>query len=336
MRFCKGNLLMLRVLIAGLSLMPAGRMTAQTFTFGPEVQSTNTANITYNSGTGAFQYTDTNNFSADFAGLPLVGTVATLITPTNEWTASLTANLAARSMPGSASEEVYVEMGLYVIINNDDFDSVSITLDQENNTGTGGNFNFYGTTVSFEALTNDENLATTPLGSSSNEGGTSYQILSGGNNPVTTTEPVNAAAGVLTFSNNAATETLTGYYNGSPVGSISLGSWGPNPSLFVAVVGLSEYGVNVPTNTDTASNFFAGPILAMTPTFLSGPQVNGGNTNFTFLLTGPGGSNYVLQASTNLVNWSPVSTSAIPAGGSIQLSNVISGYNRRFYRAYLY
>jgi hypothetical protein len=60
-----------------------------------------------------------------------------------------------------------------------------------------------------------------------------------------------------------------------------------------------------------------------------------GKTIFTFLLSGPAGSNYVLQVSTNLLNWSSVSTSTIPVGGAISLSNVISGYNRRFYQVYL-
>jgi hypothetical protein len=69
------------------------------------------------------------------------------------------------------------------------------------------------------------------------------------------------------------------------------------------------------------------------PVILSAPQLTVGNTDFTFLLSGPAGSNYVLQASTNLLNWSPVSTSTIPVSGSITLSNAISGYNCRFYRA---
>jgi hypothetical protein len=43
--------------------------------------------------------------------------------------------------------------------------------------------------------------------------------------------------------------------------------------------------------------------------------------------------NYVLQVSTNLLNWNPVSTSTIPASGTITVSNAISGYNRGFYRA---
>jgi hypothetical protein len=63
--------------------------------------------------------------------------------------------------------------------------------------------------------------------------------------------------------------------------------------------------------------------------------VTAGNTNFTFLLSGPVGSNYVLQVSTDLSNWSSVSTSTMPASGSMTLSNAISGYNWQFYRAYL-
>ncbi len=74
--------------------------------------------------------------------------------------------------------------------------------------------------------------------------------------------------------------------------------------------------------------------LTVTLPPLSALQITG-KTNFTFLLSGPAGSNYVLQASTNLLNWSPVSTSTIPVSGSMTLTNAVGGYNRRFYRAYL-
>jgi hypothetical protein len=76
-------------------------------------------------------------------------------------------------------------------------------------------------------------------------------------------------------------------------------------------------------------------VTLLPPVILSAPQITVGKTNFTFLLSGPAGSNYVLQDSTNLLNWSPVSTSTIPVSGSITVSNAISGYNRRFYRVYL-
>jgi hypothetical protein len=47
------------------------------------------------------------------------------------------------------------------------------------------------------------------------------------------------------------------------------------------------------------------------------------------------GSNYVLQVSTNLLNWSSVSTSSIPVSGTITFTNPVSGYSNSFYRAYL-
>jgi hypothetical protein len=71
------------------------------------------------------------------------------------------------------------------------------------------------------------------------------------------------------------------------------------------------------------------------PVILSEPEIAFGKTNFTFLLSGPAGSNYVLQVSTNLLNWSSVSTSTIPVRGIINLRNAIGGYDRQFYRAYL-
>jgi hypothetical protein len=75
--------------------------------------------------------------------------------------------------------------------------------------------------------------------------------------------------------------------------------------------------------------------LTVTLPPLTAPQLTVDQTHFTFLLSGPPGSNYVLQVSTNLLNWSPVSTSTIPVSGSITLSNAISGYNRCFFRSYL-
>ena len=55
-------------------------------------------------------------------------------------------------------------------------------------------------------------------------------------------------------------------------------------------------------------------------------------TNFDFLLSGPAGSNYVLQVSTNLLSWTPVITSTIPVSGTINLTNALNGYKQSFYR----
>jgi hypothetical protein len=76
-------------------------------------------------------------------------------------------------------------------------------------------------------------------------------------------------------------------------------------------------------------------VTVTVPVILSAPQITVGKTNFTFLLSGPAGSNYVLQVSTNLLNWTPDSTSTIPVSGTVNLTNAISGYNNRFYRVHL-
>ena len=75
--------------------------------------------------------------------------------------------------------------------------------------------------------------------------------------------------------------------------------------------------------------------ITPSPVILSSPQITVGKTNFTFLLSGPAGSNYVLQVSTNLLNWDPISTSAIPVSGTINVTNAITNYNRRFYKVHL-
>jgi len=76
-------------------------------------------------------------------------------------------------------------------------------------------------------------------------------------------------------------------------------------------------------------------ITGLNPVVLSAPRINGGITNFTFQLSGPAGSNYVLQVSTNLLDWSSVSTSTIPGNGTVNLTNAISGSTRCFYRVLL-
>jgi hypothetical protein len=69
------------------------------------------------------------------------------------------------------------------------------------------------------------------------------------------------------------------------------------------------------------------------------PQLSGSKMAmgvFSFVLTGPVGSNYVIQVSTDLVYWTPFSTNTLPSGGSVSIvdSNAVSP--RKFYRAVPY
>jgi hypothetical protein len=92
------------------------------------------------------------------------------------------------------------------------------------------------------------------------------------------------------------------------------------------------FWVNVSAATNWVQNF---TVVGGGPPIISAPQLSGGKSNITFQLSGPAGSDYVLQVSTNLLNWSPVNTSTIPVSGSINLTNPITGTSRRFYRVYL-
>ena len=112
----------------------------------------------------------------------------------------------------------------------------------------------------------------------------------------------------------------------------------PGPTLVLNNVGFGNagaYDVVVSSPYGSVTSSVVNLIVTLPPVILSAPQITIGNTNFTFLLSGPAGSNYVLQDSTNLLNWSLDSTSTIPASGSTTLSKAISGYNRRFYRVQL-
>jgi len=314
------HFIILPTVIAGFVLILAAPAQAQ-YTFAPQVQSTNTASITYNSGTGMFQYTDTNNLSVDSAGLALAGNAANFITASNGWTASLTVNLSARSIPGNGP---YVAMGLYLFINTNLNNFIQLSLGQYNYTGMGGG-NSYGVEVYIKAVTNLESLLTTPLGNSITNGGASLQVLSGGTSSLATNESINAVSGVLTLTNDAVADTVTGYYNGAPVGRISLTNWGRNPILTLAVVGFSGYGINVPAGTDTASNFFVGLVAPQLTLIHSGSNV--------ILMWPTNGIGFSLRSSTNLVstNWVAVSPAPFVVNTNNVVTNAISG-TQQFYR----
>ena len=59
------------------------------------------------------------------------------------------------------------------------------------------------------------------------------------------------------------------------------------------------------------------------------------NRQFRFGLTGPVGSNAVIQAGTNLQTWIPLQTNPLIGGTLIFTDTRATNYSRRFYRAVL-
>lgn len=65
---------------------------------------------------------------------------------------------------------------------------------------------------------------------------------------------------------------------------------------------------------------------------LTGPRITNGAVSF--VLNGVPGITCVIEASSNLVSWRPISTNTIPLPGSMHLTNsLLSGPARQFYRA---
>jgi uncharacterized repeat protein (TIGR03803 family) len=112
------------------------------------------------------------------------------------------------------------------------------------------------------------------------------------------------------------------------------GNDGAAPAAGLILSGNTLYGTAYyggSSDDGTVFSLMVNAVVSLPPVVLSAPKITIGKSNFTFLLSGPAGSNYVLQASTNLFNWSPVSTSTIPVSGTITVSNTMNGFNR-FYR----
>jgi hypothetical protein len=308
------TLFFLPTLIAGFGLAPVGLVVAQPYTFGSEVKTTSTGSLTYNPGTGAFQFTNGVG-SAGYAYLPLTGSAASLIAASNGWTASLAVNITATTMTNLGGGGTPINgLALGVFSGSFTQDRIFFILSQVNNTA-GTDLSdyvngFYGTAAKFSVISNGNEQITTLLdGSQSGSEGDSYLALPGsGTNASTTTEPVGSAAGVLTLAYNASAKTVTGFFNKTPVGSYSIASWGSNPPLTLAVAGSSSgANVGVPVGADTASNFFAGTLAA-------------------------NAAEFTLQSATNLSTavWSTNLNVPVVVNGQYTVTNPISG-TQKFY-----
>lgn len=59
------------------------------------------------------------------------------------------------------------------------------------------------------------------------------------------------------------------------------------------------------------------------------------SSGFNVQLSGPAGSNYVIEASTDLKNWVPISTNAAPSGSVSYTDTAATNFPSRYYRARL-
>jgi uncharacterized repeat protein (TIGR01451 family) len=94
-----------------------------------------------------------------------------------------------------------------------------------------------------------------------------------------------------------------------------------------ASVAANETDLNSGDNSATATT----TVIAPQPILLTSTVVTNGQ--FQMILTGEPGLTYVIQASTNLVNWVPVGTNTTAANGTFKFTDVTPTLSQRFYRA---
>ncbi len=90
---------------------------------------------------------------------------------------------------------------------------------------------------------------------------------------------------------------------------------------------LNPLTVTMSANTSITANFVAVPPVP----HLGGFGVSNGV--FRFVLRGPASGSFIIQASSNLMDWIPLGTFTIPVGGSLGLTDPMGGQGKRFYRA---
>jgi uncharacterized repeat protein (TIGR01451 family) len=122
-------------------------------------------------------------------------------------------------------------------------------------------------------------------------------------------------------------------------GSLAVGAWAEFTVVAkLSVAGEASSAMTVTANetdldlSDNAATVVTS-VFTPIPAQLSG-SYDAGAGLFRVILTGQSGSTYVLQASENLANWSPIATNTAPANGIIQFSDADApSHNQRYYRA---
>ena len=129
-------------------------------------------------------------------------------------------------------------------------------------------------------------------------------------------------------------------------GNLFIADWANNrirkvayqgPTLALNHVSLGDagaYDLIVSNANGSVTSSVVNLIITRPALLLSAPKLNGDRSQFTFHLSGPAQSNYVMQVSTDLSSWNPISTSTLPAIGTLTLTNTPTAFSR-FYRAYL-
>jgi hypothetical protein len=168
--------------------------------------------------------------------------------------------------------------------------------------------------------------------------------------PIITVPPLGETVqngGTAVFSTTVislTTPSFTWLFNGKPISAsanvtvVSLPLLGTSTLSISNVSPANAGGYSVKVNNGLTSTSGSATLVVLTnpvPNAVSIVSAGTGMTagGFALHLSGPAGSNYVIQASTDLINWVPISTNAAPTGTVTYTDAAATTLAFRYYRA---
>jgi hypothetical protein len=154
--------------------------------------------------------------------------------------------------------------------------------------------------------------------------------------PVITVQPLDQTVqkgDSVSFTVVATSSTLITYkwyFNGSLLNGFGQGS----PTITFTNVQTANAGVySVEVKNAGGKVMSADAVLTVLDAPLQCASAKMGTNGFTILLSGPTGSTYVILASTNLMDWTPISTNAAPTGSVTFTDTTATNHSFRYYKA---
>jgi len=154
--------------------------------------------------------------------------------------------------------------------------------------------------------------------------------------PVITVQPLDQTvqkgdtASFTVVATSTTLKTYKWYFNGNVLNGYGQGS----PTITFTNVQTVNAGVySVEVKNAGGKVMSANAVLTVIDPPLKCTSARMATNGFSFLLSGPTGSNYVILASTNLKNWTPISTNAAPTGSVTFTDTTTTNHGFRYYKA---
>jgi len=153
--------------------------------------------------------------------------------------------------------------------------------------------------------------------------------------PVITVQPLDrtvqkgGSASFTVVAKSITQLTYKWYFNGNVLNGFGQGT----PALTVTNAQTANAGVYSVEVKNAGGKVMSSNAVLKVNAPLKCASARMATNGFSFLLSGPTGSNYVILASTNLKDWTPISTNTAPTGSVTFTDTTATNHGFRYYKA---